>query len=95
MTIQHYTNLADVKATNRLAGQHWFDPESMEFFKSKIETELIDGRYFISSEQSPWGPRAYSIRIADENGEIDTVGEFMGHETLKLAKLALATETAV
>ena len=76
-----YTNLQDVVRANDEAGQHWFDADTMAFFKSRLESDLIDGRYFISSERGPYGPRAFSIREADEDAHIQTVGEFMGYET--------------
>ena len=76
-----YTNLQDVVRANDEAGQHWFDADTMEFFKSRLESDLIDGRYFISSEHGPYGPRAFSVRMADEDAHIQTVGEFMGYAT--------------
>lgn len=84
-----YTNLRDVVRANDEAGQHWFETDTMEFFKTKLETDLIDGRYFISSERGPHFPRAFSIRMADEDGHIETVGDFMAYETLEDAKTAL------
>ena len=76
-----YTNLQDVVRANDEAGQHWFDADTMEFFETRLESDLIDGRYFISSEHGPYGPRAFSVRMADEDAHIQTVGEFMGYET--------------
>ncbi len=76
-----YANLRDVVRANDEAGQHWFDADTMAFFKSRLESDLIDGRYFITSEHGPYGPRAYSIRMADEDAHIQTIGEFMGYAT--------------
>ncbi len=84
-----YDNLNAVVKANDEAGQHWFDADAMEFFKSRLESDLIDGRYFISSERGPHFPRAFSIRMADEDAHIQTVGDFMAYETLKDAETAL------
>ncbi len=83
-----YTNLLAVVHANDKAGRHWFETDTMEFFKSRLESDLIDGRYFISSEHGPYGPRAFSVRMADEDAHIQTVGEFMGYKTLTSAVLA-------
>ncbi len=83
-----YLNLLAVVHANDEAGHHWFDADTMEFFKSRLESDLIDGRYFITSERGPYGPRAFSICMADEDAHIQTVGEFMGYETLTGAVLA-------
>ncbi len=76
-----YPNLLAVVRANDEAGRHWFETDTMEFFKTRLESDLIDGRYFISSERGPYGPRAYTIRLADEDAHIQTVGEFMGYKT--------------
>ena len=33
--------MADVKRKNKEMGLFWFSPDSMRFFKSRIESELI------------------------------------------------------
>ena len=76
-----YLNLLAVVHANDEAGRHWFEADTMEFFLTRLESDLIDGRYFITSEKGPHGPRAFSIRLADEDAHIQTVGEFMGYET--------------
>lgn len=73
---------------------HWFKPDTMRFFRSKIHEKLfysINKIYFISSERGPWdaSPRRYSIRSYDpESGFIDTVGDFQKYKTLAAAQLA-------
>ncbi len=84
-----YTNLHDVMEANDQAGRHWFEDDAMQFFKTRLESDLIDGRYFITSERGPNGPRAYSIRMADEDAHIQTIGDFMDHSTLADAMTAL------
>lgn len=84
-----YTNLGAVMEANDQAGGHWFDDDTIQFFKTKFESDLIGGRYFITSERGPHFPRAYSIRMADEDAVIQTIGDFMEHKTLKDAMTAL------
>ncbi len=84
-----YDNLNAVMRANDEVGHHWFDDDTIQFFKTKLETNLIDGRYFITSERGPYGPRAFSVRMADEDAHIQTVGDFMAYETLEDAKTAL------
>lgn len=81
-------------------GRHWFDADSMRFFKSRLPEYGMVGAdraiYFVSSEQGPTGPRAYSVRVIRGPGDIETVGAgFMGYATRAQAlgackRLALA-----
>jgi len=74
-------NIGDIKELNRKAGQHWFSPDTMKFFKSKVPQDhvgLVGNKYFITSEKNPFGdPRKYSIREwKGKTKSIDTVGDF-------------------
>lgn len=58
---------------------HWFDEDTMKFFKTKLPA----GGYrkgpdtlFATSECGPTNVRKWSVRRLKENGEIETVGEF-------------------
>lgn len=67
---------------------YWFAPDTMRHFRSRVTDyvwPLADdrGSLFITSErQDEESPRRYSVRKCDLSGEIDTVGEFMGHATM-------------
>jgi hypothetical protein len=65
----------------------------MKFFNSKIASDLIDNKYFITSEKfemaSFIGPRLFTLREAKEDGSIKTIGQMQGYITLKSAKEAL------
>ena len=76
-----FGTMRDVRALNRQIGHHWFDPSTLAFFESRIETPIMGGTVFVSSEKGPSGARAYSVRIAWANGDISTHGDFMGHST--------------
>jgi hypothetical protein len=86
-------SMRDVKECAKVCSSHWFDRDTMRFFKSRVgDKAYADGRggaFFVSSEQGPHMARAYSVRhySADRCG-IDTVGDFMGHKTSAQATAA-------
>jgi len=90
-------SLADVKELNREAGQHFFDRDTMRFFKSTIETGLLKGGYFITGEsQTGYGSnRKYTARKVDYlNGSIKTLGEFNQCSTRDNAKIIINIDRA-
>lgn len=77
-----YADIADVIAANRQIGNHWFDRDTMRFFKTKIVSRLIAGKRFVTSERGPHDARArFTIREARPDGTIDTVGKFQAYGT--------------
>jgi hypothetical protein len=75
--------MQEVRAANQKADFHWFDPSTLRFFDSHPGRTLYSpGSFFLSSEKGPNGIRAYSIRQAQPDGSIETVGEgFQGYAT--------------
>jgi hypothetical protein len=82
-----FARMREVRAANEAAGETFFDGAAVEFFDSQVETELIRGRLFVTSEQ--WRPtpegrdhgltdgeRRYTLRYAMDDGSIETVGRF-------------------
>lgn len=57
---------------------HFFDSDTMRFFKSRIGAVRIkDGVwYFVTSEKPPHGSRMYSVRKMELDGDINIIGEF-------------------
>ena len=80
--------IADLRALNEENGGCWFDKGSMRFFGTKIESGILTGRYFITSEQPPHGSRGFTVRTFDEKGNIGTEGELCGHATRAQARKA-------
>lgn len=81
-------SMADVQAANQAAGQFWFSPATMAYFQCRIESDLLGGTYFITSEQEPRpsAPRLYTVRrVIDGGASIETVGEFQQHPDLASA----------
>jgi hypothetical protein len=85
-----YRTIEDVKAANRQIGNHWFDRGTMRFFNTKIESGLIGGKYFITSERCDDNhPRLFTVRRAEPDATIDTVGEFQQYRTRDDAREAV------
>lgn len=81
--------IAELCRLNKENGGCWFEEGSMRFFGTRIETEVIGGCYFVTSEQPPHGERGYTIRKFDDTGDIETVGELCGYGTKARAVAAL------
>lgn len=88
MSASLFQTLSDVRNANRDSGRHFFDPDTLHFFKSKVDGSLYGGRCFVTSEKPPQGVRGYTVRYANDDASIDTIGEFMGHPTLDAARRA-------
>ena len=72
-------------------GFHWFDPDTMRFFRTSLPRHGYrgpGGTYFVTSEQMPRMPRLYSVRRLVGPGRIETVGEFCGYRTSAAATRA-------
>ncbi len=67
-----FKNMTEVKKANKDAGHHFFDKSTMQFFDSRIESRLIGGRVFVTSEQYEDEPRHYAVRSVNDDGTIDT-----------------------
>lgn len=77
-----------IQEIRRAHSGHWFDRDTLRFFKSRISEVVYGGRFFVTSEKSPNDKRRYSIRIAHSDGRIDTIGGFQGYATSKSAHKA-------
>jgi len=80
-----FSNIREVRWANRQLGHHWFDADTLRFFQSRVHSDLYGGRYFVTSERdsgfgsigAAWdGRRRYTVRMANADGSIETVGEF-------------------
>lgn len=95
LTQHSFTTLAEVKEVLKKQDSHFFDRKTMSFFNSRIESKLLHGSYFITSESDMRNTeRFYNVRsigmIAEGEcaGEITikTAGEFNTLKTLSQAK---------
>lgn len=88
----------EIRNANRNAGSHWFDPDTLRFFSSRISDSVYEGPggiFFVTSEQRKgWGsipdaPRLYSVRrFEPKTGGISTHGEFQEYRTSRAAHAA-------
>jgi len=78
-------------------GSHFFDPETMRFFKSRLLGPIVQKGvivYFITSERCDidHSPRKYTVRMLNlrsENMSVCEIGEFQQHQTMRDARRAL------
>ncbi len=73
-----FNTMAEVKAANKEIGNNWFSPDTMKWWKTVIETPLLQHRYFVTSEpefamdgRTP--QRKYTLREVLDDGSIKTV----------------------
>ena len=96
----HFSSVSQMKAAVTNAGNHFFDPGAMRYFHSKIETGIIHGGYFITSESSEEGGRRFfTVRyfVWDSARGVmsgETVGDFQQFATLMGAGIALDNHVA-
>lgn len=86
-----FANMAEAKKAHKNFGGHFFDREAMKFFNSKVESQLIDGRFFITSERfNDESPKLFTIREIASNGEmLSDVGNFQEFNSLESALVAV------
>ena len=87
------TTITELIALHTQAGGYWFSEGAMRFFRSRIETDLINGRYFVSSEELPDGSRMFSVRTFDDEFNIEDVGEPFIYATREAAITGLIHAT--
>lgn len=81
-----YKTISEIEEMNRQAGRNWFDLERMKSFNCKIETEVIGGRYFITSDRMTVHiPKKYTVRMVVENGHIENLSKFQQFKAKKEA----------
>ena len=95
-----FTHIGEIRYENQRSGHHWFDPATLRFFGCKVGRKVYGGRYFISSEQDDYqdrygnpvawgGRRRYTIRMANADGTIETIGDFGQYATSEAARRAV------
>ena len=80
-----FKTISDLRAANEAAGMCFFSRETMRFWKSRLESSLIGGRYFITSEnefaldgRTP--ERIYCVRRANDDATIKTIKSHIRHK---------------
>lgn len=81
-----YKNITEIRVANDNRGHHWFEPDTMKFFKSIVYPTVYGGCYFVTSEKGPDNVRRYSVRVCNLDGSISTVSNFQEFGTAAKAK---------
>lgn len=96
-----FSSVAQLKVFVTNSGSHFFDRGAMKFFNSKIESGILQGAYFITSERMELDmPKLYTIRYVEFDpavipaAQVEELGEFQEFTTLTAAKAALKTRTS-
>jgi hypothetical protein len=85
-----WSSVDDIRKASLDSGHHWFSPSTMRFFGSRVYSDLVGGRFFISSEMDAQGTsRRYTIREALPCASIETVSGFQEFASLRDARKAL------
>ena len=88
-----FRNISEVKKRHKESGGHFFDRGAMSYFNSKVESPLIGGRYFVTSERYLLSsPKKFTVRQVVDNGDrvgIESLSEFQEFDTLDEALMFL------
>ena len=80
----------EIKDKSQKLAKHFFNQDTMRFFKSRISEltwKIEKSIYFITSEKNRYeDPRKFTIRESTELGDIKTIGEFQQYFTLSQAR---------
>lgn len=88
MTEQHQQTwtVNAIKDAVRATGSHWFDPDTMRFFGTRVKPRVYQGPggvFFCTSDKTYNGGRAYTVRrFTPETADISTAGEVCGYHSL-------------
>lgn len=67
-----YRNITEVKRANKAAGRFWFSPATIKCFGARVETPIMDGRFWVESARTYDDEgREYKLVTADDAGEVD------------------------
>jgi hypothetical protein len=91
-----YKSIAEIVTANKEAGQYFFSPDTMAFWGSKVETDVIEGCYFVTSEDNyDRSEKVFKVRKALPDGRVNTV-EYKGlYEVTRTLDMAIAHAYAV
>jgi hypothetical protein len=83
-----FTSITQIEARNSKIGHCFFSKDSKKFFSSRILSTIYKGVYFITSERNGFDDysRSFTIRMALNDGSIDTIGGFNRFKTKQQAQ---------
>lgn len=88
--------IEEIKRRNARAGFHFFDRDTMRFFRSRIAPGVMHAgkqdvyNIFITSEKySDSAPRLYTVRHMTDDGDIVSLSKFQAYRSLESARAAV------
>ena len=88
-----FRDIDDLRRHCHRHGCDFFEKTTRDHQCTRVETYLIAGRYFITSELTCADPtgrsRRCTIRRAGDHGQIETVGNDQAYDTIQQARQAL------
>lgn len=88
--------IEQIKTANAAAGHHFFDRDTLRFFKSRIGSRTYVGRdgrtYFVTSEKGPNRVRRYTVRATLDGVGMDSVPEFQAFANSRTAHAFAAAQ---
>ena len=88
LTPGSWQDIGDLQLANADSGRHFFSADTLSYFRSVIYRGFYAGRLFVTSERGPNRRRMYTIRVANDDASIDTLGDFQQYATMEHAKAA-------
>jgi hypothetical protein len=86
--------IEQIKTAN--AGHHFFDRDTMRFFRSRVSSRTYVGRdgriYFVTSEQRRGAARRYTVRVTIDGTNINSVPEFQAFADARTAHAFAANQ---
>jgi hypothetical protein len=93
MHVRRGYTISAIRAANKRAGQHFFDPGTMRFFRSRTINYVYEGPggvFFVTSESngSDGNPRLFTVRrFWPDTSEVETANQdCYGLPSLSLAR---------
>jgi hypothetical protein len=87
-------NINQIQSEMRAAGSHWWDPDTMRFFGTRVVGAVQQGPggvYFVTSDKRYDDSRGYTVRGYDPaTKDVSTVGELAGYRAQREAMNAAA-----
>lgn len=85
-TLGNFNQIFQIKRANENNGRHWFSKGAMKSFNSRVHDVVYDGCVFVTSEKNDMPycapqPRVYTVRIAMDDGSIQTYGSLGDYAT--------------
>lgn len=65
-----YRNITEIKKANKAAGHYWFSTETVRHLAARVETPIIEGRYWVESTQTDDSGREYKLCAASDEGVV-------------------------